>query len=94
MSGKSSRSAEKYPSWAVELAAQLRARRKALDLTQHQLADLAGCGPDFLYDLERGKPSVRLDKLMPVIEALGLRLVLQPHADRFTTDPGAWIEES
>lgn len=49
-----------------------------LRLTQKELADLAQCGPDFLYDLERGKPSVRLDKLMPVLEALGLTFRLEP----------------
>lgn len=56
----------------------MRKKRKRLGLTQAQLADLAQCGPDFLYDLERGKPSIRLDKLVPVLEVLGLRLKLEP----------------
>lgn len=64
--------------WAAELGAQVRRRRKLLRLTQLELADLARCGPDFLYDLERGKPTVRLDKLVPVLEALGLQLKLEP----------------
>lgn len=79
--------------WAEALGAQLRSRRKALGLTQAQLADLAGCGPDFLYDLERGKRSIRLDKLVPVLDALGLRFTVVPHDERFITDPGAWIEK-
>ncbi|MDP2274567.1 MAG: helix-turn-helix transcriptional regulator [Archangium sp.] len=65
------------PEWARELGAGVRQKRKLLGLTQAQLADLAQCGPDFLYDLERGKPSIRLDKLMPVLEVLGLRLKLE-----------------
>ncbi len=63
--------------WADELAREVRRRRKQLRLTQLQLADLARCGPVFLYDLERGKPTIRLDKLMPVLEVLGLRLKLE-----------------
>ena len=31
---------------------------ESIGLTQKELADLSGCGPDFLYDLERGKPTV------------------------------------
>lgn len=76
MATKSSRSTEAEPPWAVQLGAGVRARRKALRLTQGQLAELSGCGPDFLYDLERGKPTVRLDKLVPVLGALGLKLEL------------------
>lgn len=79
MSAKSSRSPElQMPDWARELGDQVRRKRKILRLTQKELAELARCGPDFLYDLERGKPSVRLDKLVPVLEVLGLKLALQP----------------
>ncbi len=79
MAAKSSLSTESLPpAWARDLGAEVRKKRKLLALTQAQLADLAQCGPDFLYDLERGKPSIRLDKLMPVLEVLGLRLELAP----------------
>jgi len=79
MKAKTSRSAGSgSPAWAQELAATVRRKRKELRLTQKELADLAQCGPDFLYDLERGKPTVRLDKLVPVLEMLGLRLKLEP----------------
>ena len=60
------------------MGSELRARRKLLRLTQEELAVLAGCGPDFLYDLERGKPTVRLDKLVPVLDVLGLELKVGP----------------
>ena len=62
------------PSWGVELATVVRRRRKSLRLTQLELAELAGCGPDFLYDLERAKPTLRLDKVLEVLRVLGLRL--------------------
>ena len=54
----------------------MRARRVALRLTQADLADLAGVGLAFLYDLERGKPTVRLDKTLAVLRALGLALLV------------------
>lgn len=66
------------PTWATQLGATVRNKRKLLRLTQKELADLAGCGPDFLYDLERGKASVRLDKLVPVLEMLGLTFKVEP----------------
>jgi len=58
----------------------MRARRRALALTQTQLADLAGVGLAFLYELERGKPTVRLDKVLAVLAVLGLELHLRPGA--------------
>lgn len=62
-----------------------------LRLTQKELAELAQCGPDFLYDLERGKPTIRLDKLVPVLEILGLRLKLEPRVPGPTVSAGDWI---
>lgn len=76
MASKSSRSPES-PSWTDELAATVRQRRKALKLTQAELAELAGCGPDFLYDVERAKPTLRLDKLLAVLNTLGLTLKVE-----------------
>jgi y4mF family transcriptional regulator len=54
-----------------QLGAVLRAARRQLGLTQPQLALAAGVGVRFIVDLEAGKPSVRLDTVMRVIEALG-----------------------
>lgn len=77
MKRKSSRSPE-TPQWALDLGAEVRRKRKLLRLTQQELADLSNCGADFLYDLERGKPTIRLDKLMPVLDVLGYRFALEP----------------
>lgn len=60
------------------LASALRARRKVLGLTQQELARLAGCGVVFVYAVENGKTTVRLDKLLDVLRVLGLELVLRP----------------
>lgn len=72
VSPKSSRSPER--TWTQRLAERVRERRKVLRLTQVDVATLSGCGPDFLYDLERAKPTLRLDKLLAVLDVLGLEL--------------------
>ena len=59
------------------LAAAVRARRKALGLTQQDVADLGGLSAKFVRDLEGGKPTVRLDKLRDVLTVLGLELTAQ-----------------
>ena len=58
------------------LGQAIRAERQRLMLTQTQLAEFAGCGLTFVNQLERGKPSVRLEKLFEVLEVLGLSLTL------------------
>ncbi|RKH51638.1 helix-turn-helix domain-containing protein [Corallococcus llansteffanensis] len=70
-------------SWLQPLAEAVRKQRKALGLTQNNLSVLAGCGPVFIYDLEAGKkPTLRLDKLVDVLEVLGLQLTLEPGKQR------------
>ena len=59
-----------------ELAKALRAHRKKLKISQEHLALLSGVGVVFIYDLERGKETIRLDKLLPILEVLGLELKL------------------
>lgn len=60
------------PDWAMALATLVRTRRKQLRLTQKDTANLAAVGADFLYDLEQGKPTLRLSTLMQVLEVLGI----------------------
>ena len=54
-----------------ELGDALRSARKQLGLTQPRLALAAGVGVRFIVDLESGKPTVRLDSVLRVIDALG-----------------------
>lgn len=56
------------------LAAEVRGRRAALRLTQHDLAQLSGVSERFIRFVEQGKPSVQLDSLLAVLETLGLEL--------------------
>lgn len=63
------------------LANDVRARRVQLRLRQEELADLAGVSERFVYALENGKQTVQLDKLLAVLNALGLHLELHRGAD-------------
>lgn len=54
-----------------QLGDALRAARKLLGLTQPQLALAAGVGVRFIVDLEAGKPTLRLENVLRVIDALG-----------------------
>ena len=59
-----------------QLGDALRAARKQLSLTQPQLALAAGVGVRFIVDLEAGKPTLRLENILRVIDALGGELRL------------------
>jgi len=69
------------PADSSQLGQALRARRRDLQLTQQDVADLAEVSVRFLHELERGKPGVRLDKLLAVLRALGMHLQLAPGVD-------------
>ncbi|MEA5423749.1 helix-turn-helix transcriptional regulator [Synechococcus sp. CCY9202] len=61
---------------ARDLGGSLRVARKALGLTQADLALAAGVGLRFVVELEAGKPTVRLGLVLRVIDALGGSLQL------------------
>lgn len=60
------------------LGGEVRARRRTLGLTQQQVADLAGVSTRFVHTVEAGKPTLRLDRLLDVLEVLGLGMRLVP----------------
>lgn len=62
---------------AGTLGGVVRARRVRLGLRQEELAELAGCSTRFVHTVEAGKESLRLDKVLDLLEALGLGLVVR-----------------
>ena len=56
------------------LGAFVRERRKARGLNQGELAELAGVGTRFVSELERGKPTLRLDRVDRVLAVFGKQL--------------------
>ena len=75
---------------AQQLGDALRAARKQLGLTQPQLALAAGVGVRFIVDLEAGKPTVQLQQVLRVIDALGGELEISglPAATAVSTEQG------
>lgn len=60
--------------FGTELGAKVQERRRVLQLRQGELAELADVSVRFVRTLEHGKPSVRLDKVLDVLDVLGLDL--------------------
>ncbi len=52
----------------------VRKKRKQDELTQIELAELTGVGVRFLSELENGKSTVQLDKVILVLSGLGLKI--------------------
>ena len=63
-----------------DLGLLVRRVRKAQDLRQDQLAGVAGVGLRFIVDLEAGKPTIQIGKLLTVLEALGCKVTITPPA--------------
>ena len=59
-----------------EFAAIIRMHRKAAKLTQLQLAELAGVGKTVVFDIEKGKETVKLLTLRKVLKVLNIEMQL------------------
>lgn len=59
---------------AADFGAAVAGARKALGLTQRDLALAAGVGERFVVELEAGKPTAQLGRALRVAQAVGLRL--------------------
>jgi hypothetical protein len=63
---------------AAELGEAARKQRQMLGLKQGDVAGLGNTGNRFMVDLERGKPTLQLQKTLDVLALLGLEVVIQP----------------
>ena len=48
--------------------------RKQSGLTRNQLADLAGVGKTVIYDIEKGKETIRFSTLQKVLRILNVKI--------------------
>jgi y4mF family transcriptional regulator len=62
----------------AEIGDIVRMTRKAAGLRQDELAGAAGVGLRFIVDLEAGKPTAQLGKMLQVLTALGCSFDLTP----------------
>lgn len=55
----------------ADIGALVRSARKQQNLRQDELAGVAGVGLRFVVDLEAGKPTAQIGKVLQVLETLG-----------------------
>ncbi len=60
----------------------VRQQRKQQAATQVAFASLCGVGVRFISDLENGKPTIEIGKVLHVLNNLGLELAVQPRGWR------------
>ena len=58
----------------------IRENRKRLGVTQKDLALTSGTGLRFVIDLEKGKETCQIGKVLTVLQTLGIKIALTPHA--------------
>jgi len=63
---------------AKQLGVLIKNRRKRLEMNQADLALVSGTGVRFISDLENGKETCEIGKVLKVLENMGMDLVFQP----------------
>jgi HTH-type transcriptional regulator / antitoxin HipB len=58
----------------------VRETRKGLGVTQKELALTSGTGLRFILELEKGKATAEIGKVLTVLQTLGIQLILTPPA--------------
>ena len=64
----------KHPDRDASIGDFVRRRRREEHLTQRGLAELAGVGPRVIWELEGGKPTLRMDVVNAVLRVFGKAL--------------------
>jgi len=64
-------------SGSKEIGKIIKSTRKELGVTQRNLALASGTGLRFIIELEQGKPTCQLEKVLTVLRTLGLQLVIK-----------------
>ena len=60
------------------IGALVRTTRKSIGATQKDLALTSGTGMRFIIELEKGKPTCQLGKVLTVLHTLGISMSLTP----------------
>ena len=61
-----------------EIGALIKSTRKSLGVPQRDLALTSGTGLRFIIDLEKGKPTCQVGKVLTVLQTLGIKIELRP----------------
>ncbi len=69
---------------ASDIGGLIRYHRKRSGLTQKELGTLSGVGKTAVFDIEKGKLSVRLDTLLKLMNVLNIQIEFQsPLIEKF-----------
>lgn len=66
----------------ADIGTLVRSTRKAQNLRQDELAGAAGVGLRFIVDLEAGKPTAQLGKVLQVLRTLGCAVEILAPGER------------
>lgn len=67
---------------AADLGQVVRQQRQASGLRQIDLAGIGNTGNRLIVDIEKGKPTVQLQKVLDVLDLLGLELIVRQKTSR------------
>lgn len=67
---------------AADIGQVVRAQRQSQGLRQIDLAGIGNTGNRLIVDIEKGKPTVQLQKVLDVLELLGLEVTVRSTASR------------
>ena len=62
---------------STEIGKLVKSTRKKLGVTQRDLALTSGTGLRFIIELEHGKPTCQLEKVLTVLRTLGIKLKIE-----------------
>lgn len=63
----------------IDIGNTIRKHRKQIGITQKDLALTSGTGIRFIIDLESGKPTCQLGKVLTVLHTLGIKFEMKAH---------------
>lgn len=67
---------------ALDVGQTVKQQRNDMNLRQLDVAGLANTGNRLIVDVENGKPTVQLQKVLDLLDILGLEVVIQPKTSR------------
>jgi len=66
----------------ADIGSYVKTKRNQLGMTQPQLADVSGTGTRFISDLENGKPTMQIGKVLDILHVLGLDLIISTRGNQ------------
>lgn len=67
---------------AGDLGGLIRARRKQLGYTQEQVAAFMGCSPRLIGEIEHGRGTVGIQKILDLANGLGIDIFAVPRGQK------------